>query len=189
MIKVAIELIANSDPDAARSGTLERARRFARYDDGHDLDFRAGPDTETVGAGFPPVDATWFHGVDVWTNGRKLHYWMTLLSEIRWVGTLTESWNGPALCASYTFDVTDPVKRSVELDSRDGATIVNKSYRLRAQENIEAMARIEATTFANAERRAGRAPRPDLTDLYPDVKALMEKREKKKQKRKERRSP
>jgi hypothetical protein len=42
MMKIAIELLAHLEPDAARSGELERARRFARYDEGHEMDFRAG---------------------------------------------------------------------------------------------------------------------------------------------------
>ncbi len=59
MIKIAIELLAYFDPDAARSPELDRARRFARYDDGSEMDFRAGPDIETLGAGIPRVEATW----------------------------------------------------------------------------------------------------------------------------------
>lgn len=175
MTKVAIELVAYFDADAARSPAIERCRRFARYDEGREMDFRAGPDTETSGAHIPHVDALRLHGVEVWTSGRKLHYRITLFSEIRWVGTLTECWDGPAFSASYTFDVTDPAKLTIISESRDGATLVNKSHRVRARENEDAMARIEATNFANAERRRMRAPKPDFKDLYLEVKALMEK--------------
>jgi hypothetical protein len=124
----------------------------------------------------PHVDALRFHGIDVWTSGRKLPYRLTLFSEIRWVGTLTECWDGLPFSASYTFDVTDPAKLTITSEARDGATLVNKSYRVRARENEDAMARIEATNFENAERRSMRIPKPDFKDLYPDVKALMEKR-------------
>jgi hypothetical protein len=175
MIKIAIELLAHFDPDAARLPELERARRFARYDEGHDMDFRAGPDTETTGANMPHVDALWFHGIDVWTSGRKLNYRITLFSHIHWVGPLTECWPGPAISASYTFDVTDPAKQTVASEPRDGATLVNKSHRVRARENEEAIARVEKTNFENAKRITVRAPKPSFEDLYPDVKALLEK--------------
>jgi HNH endonuclease len=176
MIKVAIELVAYFHAEAARSPAIERCRRFARYDEGREMDFRAGPDTETSGANMPHVDALRFHGIDVWTSGRKLHYRITLFSVIRWVGTLTECWDGLAFSASYTFDVTDPAKLTITSEACDGATLVNKSYRVRARENEDAMARIKATNFANAERRSMRAPKPDFKDLYPDVKALMDRR-------------
>ncbi len=175
MIKIAIELLALVDADAARSSALERARLFARYNEGHDMDFPASPDTETEGANLSHVKATWFHGMDVWTSGRKVHYRITLFSEIRWVGTLTECWTGPAFSASHTFDVTDPAEQTLDHEPRDGATLVNKSRRLRRHELEAATARAEATNFETAERRVGRAPKPDFNDLYPDVKAWMEK--------------
>lgn len=179
MIKIAVELLARFDAKGARYPELERSRRFARYDEGDEMDFRAGPDTETSGANMLHVEARWFHGIDVWTSGRKLHYRLTLFSEIRWVGTLTKFWDGLPFSASYTFDVTDPNKLTITSEARDGATLVNKSRRVRMRENDDAVARITATNFANAERRRIRALKPDFKDLYPDVKALMEKRRKK----------
>lgn len=179
MIKIAIELLAYFDAEVARSPPFERARRFARYDDGNEMDFRAGPDSETSGAGLPHVVATWFHGMDVWTSGRKLNYGLTLFSHIRWVGTLTENWTGPAISASYTFDVTSPGQQTLACEPRDGATLVNKSHRVRMREHGEAVALVEKTNLDNAQRITFRAPKPDFEDLYPDVKAMMEKRRKK----------
>jgi hypothetical protein len=176
MIKIAIELLAYFAPEGARSEALERPRRFARYDEGHDMDFPAGPDTETAGARLPVIEATWFHGIEIWRSERKLNYRITLFSNMRWVGTLTECWTGSPLSASYTFDVTDPGRRSVETEPRDGATLVRKSHRVRKRENDLAVTAAETANFEIAERRAGRAPTPSFEDLYPDVKALMEKR-------------
>ncbi len=176
MIKIAIELLAYFNSEAARSGELERIRRFARYAAGHDMDFPAGPDTETSGAGLSAVVATWFHGIEIWTSDRKLNYRLTLFSNIRWVGTLTECWTGRPFSASYTFDVTDPAESVVVSEARDGATLVRKSHCLRKQENDRAAAAVEATNFETAERRAGRAPKPSFEDLYSDVKSLMERR-------------
>ena len=180
MIKIAIELLAHFDADAARSTELERARRFARYGDGYEVDFRAGADSETSGSGLPHVEAaTWLHGMDVWTSGRKLNYRITLFSHIRWVGTLTENWGGPAISACYTFDVTDPIRQTLHCESRDGAALVNKSRRVRMSESKEALALLVKTNFDNALRFRFRAPKPNFADLYRDVKGLMEKHTKK----------
>lgn len=179
MIKIAIELLAYFDPDGARSPELDRARRFARYDDGNEMDFRAGPDIETSGSDLPHVETTWFHGMDVWTSGRRLNYRITLFSHIRWVGTLTENWTDPTISASYTFDVASPGVCMLDRELRDGATLVNKSHRLRERECEEAFALVEKTNFDNAQRIKFRAPKPNFEDLYPDVKASMEKHGKK----------
>lgn len=179
MIKIAIELLAYFDADAARSSALSRARRFARYDDGRETDFRAGVDGETSGAGLPHVEAMWFHGMDVWTSGGKLNYRMTLFSHVRWVGTLTESWTGAVISASYTFDITSPGRWTCTRELRDGAALVGKSRRVRMREHGEALALVEKANFDNAQRIMCRAPKPDFQDLYPDVKSLMEKRSKK----------
>jgi hypothetical protein len=176
MIKIAIELLAYFDSDAARSSEIDRIRRFARDDEGHDMDFPAGPDVETSGAGLPTVEAAWVHGIEIWTSGRKLNYRLTLFSYIRWVGTLTDGWSGPPLSASYTFDVTAPAEYMVISEARDGATLVRKSRRVRKREHDLAAAAVEAKNFETAERRTGRAPKPSFEELYPDVKALMEKR-------------
>ncbi|HTR55619.1 MAG TPA: hypothetical protein VMJ10_33310 [Kofleriaceae bacterium] len=176
MMKIAIELLAHHDHEAARSAELARARRFARYDLGNDMDFHAAPDSETTGSGLPRVKAVWLHGIDVWTSERKLNYRLTLFTEIHWVGTLTEGWTGSRFSASYTFDITDPKKRLVERATRDGAVLVRKSHRVGERDFLDAMDRAEQTNFATSERRTGRAPKPDLDDLYPDVKVFMEKR-------------
>lgn len=174
MIKIAVELLAHVHPSAARLPDLERARRFARYGEGQEMDFPARIDIMTNGAGIPPVDAMWFHGIDVWTSGRKLNYRIVLFSLIRWVGTITGSWTGPMISASYTFDVTDPKEWKCTHEPRDGATLVNKSRRVRAKEYEDAATEFEKKNLAKGT--IIRASMPTAEKLYPDVKALMTKR-------------
>jgi hypothetical protein len=176
MIKVAIELLAHYDASSAQATELEAARRFARYDEGEEWDFRAGFDTETAAARIEPVAATLVHGIDIWTAGRRVHYRMTLFTELRIAGTLTDSWMGRAFGASYTFDVKDPANRSLVWEPRDGAPLVNKTRRVREREMLGAMQRFEETSLGNSARRRIRAPTPDFNDLYPDVRTLMTKK-------------
>jgi hypothetical protein len=178
MIKIALELLAYYDADAARSEDVAAPRRFARYDEGDESDFRTGPDNETPGAKLQHVDALYFHGIEIWTAGGKLNYLMTLLSEMRWAGILIKSWKGGPFRASYTFDAIDPGKKLVVHDAADGAALVNKSYRVRVRELQDATARFTATNGEHAARQKMRAPAPDPTDLYPDVLEAMNKTKK-----------
>lgn len=175
-IKIAIELIAYFDAAAARASELQGARDFARHDDGHESDFRMMFDTETAASRIARVAAPVVHGIEVWTAGRKLHYCLTLFTEVRLVGTLTDAWSGGPFAATYTFDIKDPAAHVVAREERDGATLVNKSRRVRDREMEDAINRFEATSLANAERKRMRAPPPDPKDLYPDVAALMTKK-------------
>lgn len=176
MIKIAVELLAYFDSEAARLPEVERARRFARYGDGHEMDFRVGPDTTTNGAGISHVDALWFHGMDVWSSGRKLNYRLVLFSHICLVGTITGNWTGPTISASYTFDFTDPSKQAHAREFRDGATLVNKSRRVRDKENQDAIDEVAKKNFETAIGKRVRAPEPSVEELYPHVKAWMAKR-------------
>jgi len=176
MIKVAIELLAHFDSSAARMPALDLARRFARYDKGDEWDFRTGFDAETSGAGIACVDAPLVHGVDVWTTGPKLHYRMTLFTEMHFVGTMTKAWADRPFSASYTFDIKDPANKTLACDTRDGASLVSKSRHVRDHEMAGAMARFEEASLANSERRRMRAPPPDIKDLYPEVRAAMMKK-------------
>lgn len=172
MTKMALELLAHFDHHAATSDALHSARAFARYDQG---DLRASPNLETDGAGLAHVEAIWVHAIEIWTAGRKLHYRLTVFTELRFVGTLTEAWDRGPLRGVYSFDARAPADWNVISDASDGATLVNRSYRLRVREFEVAVQRLERRSYENSERRAGRAPKPDFEDLYPDVVKVMAK--------------
>jgi hypothetical protein len=173
MIKAAIELLAHRHGDEARRPALERARRFARYDEGQ---FYARVDVETAGARLPLVSAPHVHGIELWSAGMKLHCRMVLFTEIRFVGTLTDGWTGPSLRCSYSFNVQDPWSMSVTCEGGDGATLANKSFRVRQRELDDAVAKLRAFNFSTSERRRMRAPPPSFKDLYPDVVEAMKKK-------------
>lgn len=178
MLKIAIELLAYFDGSAARCDELIAARRFARYDEGDDWEFRAGPDMETSGAKLKHIDATYIHGIEIWTAGNRLNYMMIILSKMHWVGTLSHSWKCGPFRAAYSFDIRDPGNKCVEHDKSDGATLVNKSFRVRMAELQKATVLLTETIKQHAERRRMRAPAPDLNDLYPEVAAAMNKSKK-----------
>jgi hypothetical protein len=178
MIKVALEFLAYFDAEAARSDDTAAPRIFARYDEGSESNFRTGPDSETAGSRLPHVDALYFHGIEIWTAGGRLNYLMTLLSEMRWVGVLSQSWKNGPFRASYTFDVRDPAKKNVIHSEADGAVLVNKSYRVRVKELQDSTARFTAMNGEHTSRQKMRAPAPEFADLYPDVSAAMNKAKK-----------
>src|SRR5262249_10727580 len=131
MTKVALKLLAYFCPNDVCQPELEAARRFARYDDGDESDFRAGFDGFTDGAGLPHVEEPLFHGIDIWTHHHKFHYRMTLFGEVRFVGTLTTAWSGLPVSAGYTFDIRNPATHTLDYQPRDGAALVNKTRRVR----------------------------------------------------------
>lgn len=173
MTKAALELLAHLFPNEATRPELEGVRRFARYDEG---DFFAGVDTSTAGAGLPLLDAPYVHAIEVWTAGMRCHYRMILFTELRFVGTLAEVRIGKALRSSYSFDVKDPANRRVIAESGDGATLVNKSQRVRQRELDVALEKLEELNWSTSARRRVRAPPPSFKDLYPDVVRAMGKR-------------
>jgi hypothetical protein len=176
MTKIAVELLARFDVELAKKPELESARIFARYDKG---DARSGIDTETAASGLGQVNAPRIHGMELWTAGYSLHYRMTLFSELRYIGTLTNSWSAGPFKGIYTFDILDPTKMLIISSRSDGATLVNKSRRVRNQELEIASQRFRETSMRLSERRLMRAPKPDLKDLYPDVVQKMENKSKK----------
>ena len=170
MTKVAVEFLAHLRGDEARRPELYAARRFARYDDG---ELQAGVDTSTGGARLPLVSAPFVHGIDVWSSGTFLNYRMILYTEVRFAGSLTNSWQGTRIRCGYSFDIREPSTRRVDVQDGDGPPLVNKSRRVRERELEVALARVEALNFATAERRTMRAPAPSAEDLYPDVAQVM----------------
>jgi hypothetical protein len=170
MTKMAVELLARLDGDAARRPELAAARRFARYDEG---DFYSGVDTETSGARLPLVDAPYIHAIEVWTANRRLHYRVILFKELRFIGTLTDCWGGRPLRASYSLSVQDPAKMLVQFEAGDGATLVNKSFRVRRTELDAALVALEEFNLRTSERKRTRAPQVSFEDLYPDVVKAM----------------
>lgn len=175
MTKVAIELLARQHGGEMRRSELERARRFARY---NEVDCYSCVDIETAGAGLPLVNAPYVHGIELWSAGMKLHYRMTLFTYLRFVGTLTDAWAGKSLRCSYSFNVQDPAATLVASEEGDGATLVNKSYGLGRTEFALALAQLEEFNLSTSERRRGRAPPPSFEDLYPDVVEAMKKKAK-----------
>jgi hypothetical protein len=176
MYKIAIELLAYFDAQGACAPELDPVRRFVRYDEGEEWNFPMGVDTETTASQIAPVDAVLFHGIDVWTAGRNVHFRLTLFTELRVVGTLTEAWSGGPFSTRYTWDIKDPANNKVSLEPSDGARLVRKSRRVRDREMADALACMEETSLGNSERRRIRAPRPDFKDLYEDVCATMNKK-------------
>lgn len=173
MMKTAVELLAHLHGDAARRTELDHARRFARYDEG---DFFAGVDTETAGARLPLVDTPYVHAIELWTSGSRLNYRMVLFKELIFVGTLSESWGGSALRASYSLNVQRPTEMQVHSDESDGAVLVNKSPRVRRTELDVALAKLEDFNLATSERRRTRAAQTSFEDLYPHVAAAMSRK-------------
>jgi hypothetical protein len=172
MTKIAVELLAYQDGAAGRRPELDRARRFARYDDG---DFYAGVDTETSGARLPLLDAPYVHGIEVWTAGTNLNYRMTLFKELHFVGTLTTAWAGAHVRCCYRFNAQAPSDVLLVTEDGDGATLVNKSDRVRLKERDVALATLEEFNLSTSERRRTRAAPPSFEDLYPDVVAEMKR--------------
>lgn len=176
MYKIAIELLAYFDAQGGRALELDPVRRFVRYDEGEEWNFPMDVDTETTASQIAPVEVMLFHGIDVWTAGRNVHFRLTLFTELRVVGTLTEEWSGGPFRISYTLDIKDPVKMKVSSEPCDGAHLVHKSRHVRDRELADALARMEETSLGNSERRRIRAPKPDFNDLYEDVRAAMNKK-------------
>lgn len=167
MVKMALEFLAYWHPRAARDRILSSAVRFSRYDDGENP--WAAVDTETSASGIPLVEDNIVHGLEIWTVETSLFYRMTLFSEFRFVGILSEQNPIREFAAAYSFDITDPANYRVAAENRDGASLVRKSSRTRRRELDLACEKFLATSYERSERRQGRAPPPSIEDLYDEI--------------------
>jgi len=166
--KIACDLLAHSRPDVARSDTLRPAWAYARHGVG---DFHVPFDSSTEGSRLDEVASPYRHVIDVWTHGRSLHARLGLFTELRFVGTLTSTWDGPSLRISYSFNCLDPADLRIEHGDGDGDFVVRKSPRVAHEELLEASSRLSATMKRlTTDIRAYRAEALGVDDLYRRIK-------------------
>lgn len=166
--KIACDLVAYSMPDVARSDRLRPAVEFARHGVG---DYRVAFDASTQGTRLPEVAAPYRHVIEVWTHGTCVHTRIGLFTELRFVGTLTSSWDGPQFRSSYSFNCVDPKDTRVERDAGDGDFVVKRSARLAHAELLEASARLSDTMrILTTDVQAYRAEALTVDELYRRIK-------------------
>lgn len=170
--KFACDLIAYLEPELARSERLRAAAEFARHGRG---DFRVSFDASTAGSFLPEVDAPYGHVIEVWTRRACVHTRIGLFTELRFVGTLTSSWDGPSFRFSYSFDCLDPRLVSIERGTGDGDFVVKRSPSLTHSELLQASARLSETMKTRAtDVRAYRAEALTADEFYRRIKPMFE---------------
>lgn len=173
-VKIACDLLAHSRADVARRDCLRPAWAYARHAIG---DPNVPADSSTAGSGLPEVGAPYRHAIDIWTSRTSLHARLGLFTELRFVATLTNEWDGPRFRLSYSFDCRDPANALVEHGDGDGDFVVRKSRRVARAELLQASERISATMKALTPHAvAYRAEALTEDEFYRRVKDRFERK-------------